>query len=297
MTDKPKVWIDPSDCGLVTVEAAAEKRRQDAERQRRAEAKRQLREETLRKKEEEAKERTQALATQPKQEILPPAPKGAVLSLPDANSLALPDLSDLERQIRLAAAMLDLGKPEGWLDSWFDRPDHRIEVKTERGLRLAGYIAACTAILEAARAHQAIRQQIYLDQLVFLRRVAEESYNIELAGRRAERQDAIEAAQAKEIIAAHDGNAREHGLRGRPSPPAPAPLPAPKPEDPRVKNKERLQQELVRLAKEEKEELAKLAGGKPEGEWTDDMKEEIKRTSNMYFHTKQKVREELRNYL
>jgi len=47
MTDKPKVWIDPNDCGLVTVEAAEEKRRQEAERQRRAEAKRQLREDAL----------------------------------------------------------------------------------------------------------------------------------------------------------------------------------------------------------------------------------------------------------
>ena len=268
MTDK-KVWIDPSDCGLSTVEAAEQKRKQEVERQQREEMARKRRQEAeQRRKEYEERQRrwkameavkqmhdeknatkTQALVNQPKREILPPAPKAPALPLPDANSLGLPDLSKLEGQIRQATKMLDLSVPEGWLDRWFGRPNHRIDVKTDRGQRLAGYIDACTAILEAARAHQASRYQIYLDQVAFLRRVAKEQCQLELTRRRAERQDAIESAHAMETVAMHEGNTREHNLRGRPSIPPPV-LPPPAPVDEATRKRE--------AARREKQELLDL---------------------------------------
>jgi|GEM_PF-5035201 len=315
MTTKTKVWIDPADCGLPTVEATERKRKEEAERQRRQEVaqrrqeyeERQRRwkaEEAMKRKEEEEKARNHALVAQPKAEILPPAAKVPALPLPDANSLGLPDLSDLERQIRHSAKMLDLSVPEGTLDNWFGRPNHRIAVKTDRAQLLFGYIAACGSIMESARqtieaagAAQRARYQLQIDRLTAYRSLMTEYYRLECAHREALRQEAIKDAKARTEIAKHEADAREHALRGRPLPPSPPPPPPPKPEDPRAKNKARLQQELQRLAKEEKEELARIAGGKPQGEWTDDVQEEIKRTVNMYFHAKEKIREELRKYL
>jgi hypothetical protein len=322
-----KVWLDPSDCGLTTVESAERQRRAEAERQRREEAARQRKleeerrkeaerkreaeekrqreeQEAMRRKEKEEEKAKMQASAQPKGEILPPAPKSPALAPLGADAIAVPDFSGLERQIRSAAGMLDLSKPEGWLDSWFYRPDHRIDVKTERGLRLAGYIAACTAIIEEARkaieasgALQRAKDQLVINRFISLRLLAEEQYRLELARRQAERQDAIEDARTKAEIARHEADAREHSLRGRPKPPPPPPLPTPKPEDPRAKKKAALQQQLDRLAQEERAELARISGGKPQGEWTDDMHEEIKRTANMYFHAKEQVREELRSYL
>lgn len=252
MTDRNSVWIDPNDCGLSTVEAAEQKRRDEAERQHRADIKRKRMEEKRRervmKRNEEERPKTQALTVQPQPEILPPARE--TLAPPLASMATALDLSHFERQVREAANMLDLSVPEGFLDRCFSRPDHRIDVKTERGRRLAIYIAACTAILEAARAHQAARHQMYLDQLMFLRRVAEENYNIEFVRSRAERQDAIEAAQARETIATHEGSAREHNLRGRPPAPPPPPPQLPAPVDEVARRREdarRKKQEILDL--------------------------------------------------
>ena len=119
------------------------------------------------KREEEKKAR--ALVVQPRPEILPPASRVPALPALDLEAMQLPDLSNLKQQIRNAAEMLDLSVPEGLLDKWFGRPDHRIEVKTERGPLLAGYVIACTAVWEAARAHQNTCHQIYLDRLLFQR--------------------------------------------------------------------------------------------------------------------------------
>src|SRR5712691_3953277 len=80
-----KVWIDPSDCGLFTVEAAEQKRRQEVERQKREEMaqkrrqeqhqqEQQRRERAMRRKEEDQM-KTQVLVTHSKPEILPPASK------------------------------------------------------------------------------------------------------------------------------------------------------------------------------------------------------------------------------
>ena len=244
---------------------------------------------------------TRALTTQSKLEILPPASKVPALALPDASTAPGLDLVEFDRQIRNAAKMLDLSVPEGLLDRMIGRPDHRIDVKTDRARRLAGYIAACTAIIQAAGSLQDARRQAYLNQLVFLRQVAEENYKLELTRRQVERQDAIEEAKAREIVSEHEAKIRENGLRGRPAPPPPpSPLPPPPPPTPaelRAKKRDSLRKELDRLESDEKTELAKISGGKPQGEWTVEMHEDIKRTVNMYYHAKQKVRDELREYL
>src|SRR5207302_3776280 len=169
----------------------------EMDRERRQKAKQERREkrqsEEAMKREEEKKAR--ALVVQPRPEILPPASRVPALPALDLEAMQLPDLSNLKQQIRNAAEMLDLSVPEGLLDKWFGRPDHRIEVKTERGPLLAGYVIACTAVWEAARAHQNTCHQIYLDRLLFQRRVAEEQCQFELTRRRANRQDENEAAQ------------------------------------------------------------------------------------------------------
>jgi hypothetical protein len=317
VSDTKRVWLDPRDCGLVTVEAER-KRKEEMERKRAAEVERnrkaeleerkrreqQERKEAMKREEEDKKAKTQVLIAQPKAEILPPAPKVPALPPLEIDAMPLPDLSGIEHQMRQATQMLDLNVPEGWLDKWFGRPDHRIRVKTERAELLAGYVGACAAILvegrrviEAAGALQREKYQLVIDRLVALHTLMQAYYKLEFARRQAIRQDAIEDAKARETVADHEAKIREHGLRGRPAPPPPPPLPPPPPEDPRAKKKASLQQNLDRLAKEEKEAIAKITGGKPEGEWTDDMKEEIKRTTNMYFHAKEKVRNDMRQYL
>jgi hypothetical protein len=259
-------------------------------------------EDAMRNSEEKRAAKTQALTTQPKLEILPPGSKVPALALPsDTSTTPGLDLVEFERQIRNSANMLNLAEPEGFLDRWFGRPDHRIDVKTERAQRLKGYITACTAIIEAAGSLQDARGQVYLNQLILRRRVAEENYKLELTQRQVERQDAIEEARAREIVSEHEAKIRENNLRGRPTPPAPPPpLPPPPPPTPaelRAKKKASLKQDLDRLDKEEKDDLSKISGGKPQGEWTDAMHEDIKRTVNMYHHAKQKVRDELREYI
>ena len=208
------------------------------------------------KREEEEKNaaKTQALTTQPKPKILPPASKVPALPL-DASMTSSLDLAEFERQIKTAARMLNLSVPEGLLDRVFDRPDHRIEVKTERGRRLAGYVSACTAILEAARMLQDARRQPYLDQLVFLRRMAEEQNNLEAVTSRSRLQGQIEEAKARAEIARHEADAREAGLRGRPAPPQLPPPPVPAPVDEATRKREEIRRKRQEMLDLELQEL------------------------------------------
>ncbi len=318
MTDKNRVWIDPHGRALRFLDEAQRQEREEAERrhkeeiarqqseaerQRKEEAERKRREEQAMKREEEKQNaaRTQVLAAQPKPEILPPGSRVPALAPPDTTAVPGLDLAEFERQIRSAAKMLDLSVPEGLLDRMIGRPDHRIDMKTDRGRRLAGYIAACTAIVQAAGSLQDARRQVYLDHLTFLLRVAEAQQKLEAVAENARLQGQIEDAKAREIISEHEAKIRENGLRGRPVPPPlpppPPPPPPPTPAELRAKKRDSLRKELDRLASEEKAELAKITGGKPQGEWTEEMHEEIKRTNNMYYHAKQKVRDELREYV
>lgn len=100
--------------------------------------------------------------------------------------------------------------------------------------------------------------------------------------------------------AEHQARIREQGLRGYPAPPpiqAPPPPAPPPPEDPRAKAKAGYERELARLSKEEAEKISKLTGGKPEADWSDDIKDEVIRTKNMYGNAREKIREKLRGVL
>lgn len=322
MTDRNKVWIDPDDCGLATVAAAERKHREEMERQQREAAERRVKEEAERRRaeakrkreadelkrrqaqkeimecnEEEKKAQALVIRGSNPEVVLPDCQVPAMPTI-RTDSLGLPDLADLKQQIKHFAKLLDLSVPEGFLDALFGRPDRRIDIKTERALRLAGYVEAYTRLLEAAKAHRRISQEVYLERLAFLRRVKEEQCQTELVRNRADRQDAIEAAQAREVIADLEAKIREHDLRGRPAPPPPAPPPrTPRPKDPRVTKKKQLEKEIERLDKEQKERLAKIVSGKPQAEWTQEEHEEVRRTVNMYYHAKEKKREELRECL
>jgi hypothetical protein len=327
-------WIDPNGRAfafLPPVQVAATKEedldhvRQEAERKRQQEEltmkraeeaqRRQESEQRIREYEErqrrwqymnKAKEQANSteIVPQLKAEILPPDTELPSLPPLDMNAVSMPDLTALERDIRDAATNLDLTQSEGWLDALFDRRKHRIEVKTERADLLADYMSACAGIveagvkrIEAAGAVQRAKYQLVLERLEAMQKILKVYYGIQLVHRQVVREDEIDAERARTVIEQHRGDAREHSLRGQPSPPlAPAPVPA-APEDPRKKKKAALQQELERLNKEEKEELAKLSNGKPQNEWTEELHEEIKRTVNMYYHARERVREELQKCL
>lgn len=166
-------------------------------------------------------------------EILPPAAGIPALPQPEAELPQL-DLTLFEAQIREAASSLDLKKPEGWLDKWFGRPDHRIRKKTERAELLACLVAATKGIIleyqraiEAVAAVQRAKYQLFIDRLEAILKIMEAQYRTELARRNVERQDAIEDAKARAEIARYHAEAREAGLRGYPAPPPPPPPPAP----------------------------------------------------------------------
>lgn len=297
MTPPKKFWLPPDGRALAFLEDER-RRTENAERKRREN---QAREKAMRHK-EEVKATTQVLVKQPKPELLPPAADAVALPPLDAALATTLDPSGIERQLREAAEMLDLQLPEGRLDRWFGRIDHRIRVKTGRAELLAGYVAACTEILnqgrratEEAGALQRANYQLVIDRIVALHRLTEEQYRLELVRRRVIREDAIEDAKARALIAQHDAEAEK--ARRSALPPAPPPPPPPAPEDPRVKNKARLQQEIERLKTEEAEEIKKITAGKSENEWSDEAREEVVRLQNMYEDAKEQKREELRRFL
>ncbi len=206
-----------------------------------------------------------------------------------------------ERLFNQSLKVTDLDAPEGWIGELFGGMDYRIAAKTERGRALYGLIDTFVNNLDQfEKVEQKIRAihqaqfERHIDRIKAARAALEEQQKLDAVAANARLQGQIEGAKAKAEIARHKADAREQGLRGKPVPPPP---PAPKPEDPRVKKKASLQQELDRLAAEEKADLAKISGGKPQDTWTDEMKEEITRTINMYYHAREKVRAELRNFL
>src|SRR5262249_47493099 len=97
-------------------------------------------------------QRSQSNATEaPKWDVLPPETAGANQSnapVPNAPQLPAalaipevlpPDLVRMEDQLRKMTATVDLDLPEGWLDSWFGRPDHRLRKKIERAELIAQF--------------------------------------------------------------------------------------------------------------------------------------------------------------
>jgi hypothetical protein len=80
---------------------------------------------------------------------------------------------------------------------------------------------------------------------------AEKQYQVELARRNVERQDAIEDAKARAEIARYEAEAREAGLRGRPAPPPLPPPPAPAPVDEAAQRRE-----AARQVRKEQNDLA-----------------------------------------
>jgi len=299
-----RVWIDPHDCGLVTVEAAERERREAEERRRRAEIERQQEEERARRRRTEAearkrrqeagrkereeaeqrrreyeerqrrwkqmekKEQSHQLAVQPKPEILLPDAQVPTLPAIDTSAIPVPDLSGIEEQIRQAAKMLDLRAPEGMLDRWFGRINHRIAAKTERAELLVGYISVCASIMElsakaidAAARVQRARYQLHVDRLSALHALLTHHYQLECARRDIIRRESIDDAKAREVVADFEAKIREHGLRGRPAPPPPPPPPPVPPVDETARKKEearRARKEMQELELDERAEAAEF---------------------------------------
>jgi hypothetical protein len=146
------------------------------------------------------------------------------------------DLAPMERTIRQMMGTLDFQLPEGLLDAFFGRRNHRMTVKIERAELITRFQAAVTAKLqeqcnaaEEIRRHNQIRYQQVLDALIFWRTAAEEHYRLFLARERIEHERAIEAAKTQAEIAKYEREVRD--TRRDLVPPAP-PQPAPPPPTP-----------------------------------------------------------------
>lgn len=180
-----------------------------------------------------AGEEPKALVQPPKQEILPPEPQPSALPMPNIPATKPIDVTPIEASLRDMCKLLDLAEPEGMLDAVFNRPDHRIEKKTERALRLAQYRAALTTIIaeirramEEVSALNRVRLQEQLDRVKLAAEVLEAQARLNYAVAAAARQDAVAEAKAKAEIAAYGAMAEKARLSALPpAPPPPAPTP------------------------------------------------------------------------
>jgi hypothetical protein len=199
---------------------------------------------------------------------------------------------------------IDLTEREGITDCLFGRPNHRIDIKTERALRLAQFKGALVAnivemrrAIEEVRALNRARHEQYLDNFIFQRQTLEEQARLIYAQAAAARREAVEEAQNSALIAKCRAEAELARRSALPPPPPPPPPPVLPPEDPRAKNKARLNGEIERLTRDEAVEIQKITKGKPETEWSEELREDVARIQNMYHDARDKRRDELRSFL
>jgi hypothetical protein len=144
------------------------------------------------------------------------------------------DLLQLEHQVRQMAITLDMNLPEGRLDGWVGRPNHRVAKKTERAVLIAEFEAVRLRQIqnraEAVRALDQVRYQHFLDRLIAWSNLADQHYRILLAKERVEQERQIAAAKARAEIERYDADGAEH--RARASNALREPLPPPQPPNP-----------------------------------------------------------------
>jgi hypothetical protein len=209
-------------------------------------------------------------------EVLPPAAALPSVEVPEFSvappKICMPtqflpdDLAQLEHQLRQMATTLNFDLPEGRLDKWFGRLNHRLEVKIERahlteefqaiGLRRIRNAA------EEAWAIDQVRFKHFLDLLVCWRTAAEEHYRAVYAKRTIERQQAIEDAKARVEIAECELRIRDAQREPLPPPPPPPP---PSPVDEATQKRQAAQQARKHeydVALDELEEQAEFRGEK-----------------------------------
>lgn len=176
--------------------------------------------------------------------------------MPDIPSI---DLGPIEASFRQMSEVLDLAKTEGVLDRLFDRPDHRIAVKTERALRLAEYRAALTCNIGETR--KAIEEMCAVNRARFA--LAAEAYTAEErfnhARNAAARQDPIDAAKAKAEIAKYLAEAELARRSALPPPPTPPEPPAVDEATRKREEARRMRRDKLDLAREERAERADAA--------------------------------------
>jgi len=189
------------------------------------------------------------------------------------------DLTRFEHQVRQMAATLDFDIPEGFLDRWFDRRNHRLQVKIERLELIRQFQSMITAQIrehcnaaEALRQFNQIRYQQVFDALIAWATAAEHHCRIALAHERVENERMIEAAKTRAEIAKHaaqvavyERQIRDAQREPLPPPPPLAPPPPPPPPDPDQLKREAAQRQRKlehELALDELDEAAAFRGEK-----------------------------------
>jgi hypothetical protein len=159
-------------------------------------------------------------------------------------------------------ATLDFNLPEGWLDRWFGRPNHRLQVKVERADLIAQFQARVVEIMrqrrhaaEEVRALNQVYYQQLLDALVAWSNAAEQHYRVFLSKERVAQERQIAAAKAGAEIERHNADAAEHRARARNAqrellPPPPPPPPFDPLEEARRKRREAQELKLQELEDE-----------------------------------------------
>jgi hypothetical protein len=148
--------------------------------------------------------------------------------MPEPSRRELARLKDLHHESMDA---LDLSKPEGSLDAWFGRPNHRIRKKIERAELLEPYkqkvinhLRQMRQAMEEVQKMNEIERREYLDKVKAAREAAEEKLRLALVAREARRREAIEEARAQATIANYESQARNSQRDLLPPPPQPDPL-------------------------------------------------------------------------
>ncbi len=217
-----------------------------------------------------------------------------VMELPDIPRPEAPSTSELpalEELLEETLTLLDLREPEGFLDSFFGRINHRIRKKTERAQLLVQYREKLVRNVELVRQFaqvcaeiDGIRYQALIERVRNERTLVIEQHKLFSAQRAAEREEAIEEAKAQAEIA---GYLHQVPQAGQPS----------LPEETRSQKKARIQKELQRLDREEKEEIKTITDGTPEELWSEETNEKVIQIQNMYADSRDRKREEMEKYL
>jgi len=275
-----RVWLDPNGLALASFRAA----------------KTRIKGRTNGTPKKNKKPKLQALAKVDKTDL---APRRTQEVLPQMQMSAPPPtekLPSLEELLAETFSMLDLSAPEGFLDSLFEDTDQRIAKKTGRARHLAQFRAAlidnidslCKFAAKCAELDQ-IRFQALIDRVRLERKLRVEQHRLSSAERAAERQEAIEDAEAE----AHIAECKRRGLEA-----VPASVPQPlSPQEKRRLKKAQFQKKIERLDPEEKEDIVKITLGKPEETWSARQKEEVVMIENMYADKRRDLRGQLGRYL
>jgi len=163
-------------------------------------------------------------------------------------------------------------------------------LQEQQSLERAGKEILHQAEIEAARKNAEVARY----------QAEEARYRQEIVSEEAiERTQQIAAAKHRVELAKYHAEEAKHKREARDAmrEPAPPPPPPPTQEEIRAQHRQRIQDRIEQLRRDEALDIDKITHGKPQEEWPDEVWDEFKQIQNMYAMKREKKREEMEKYL